>query len=454
MSKTRRLFGTDGIRGLANKDPITPDTLMHVAMAVAKIFGHQNHRNTVLIGKDTRLSGYMIESALTSGFVSMGMDVGLLGPIPTPAVAMLTRSMRADLGVMISASHNPYEDNGVKFFGPDGVKLSDDQEIEIEEILNQRIHTFASPQEIGKVRRLDDAGGRYIEFVKGTLPRHMRLDGIKIVIDCANGAAYKVAPKVLWELGATLIQIGITPNGININADCGATSTDLMAKTVLEHGADLGISLDGDADRLIMVDERGKVISGDQLMAILACSMQQKGLLKHNTVVATQMSNLGFERFLTEQSIKLIRTNVGDRYVIEAMQQQGYTLGGEQSGHLILSDYGSTGDGLLSALQILRIYLEQQKPFSDLANNFQSVPQLLRNIRLSDHNVINHPKVMAAIKEARTHLEACDGRLLVRFSGTEPLLRLMGESDDMAHLTQVIEGLAQIITKVSLKSLA
>lgn len=452
MSKTRRLFGTDGIRGLANKGAITPEMIMRIAMAVAQKFGHQQHRNTVLIGKDTRLSGYMIESALTSGFVSMGMDVGLLGPIPTPAVAMLTRSMRADLGVMISASHNPFEDNGVKFFGPDGYKLSDEQEIEIEETLTHRGHVLASPKEIGKVRRLDDAGGRYIEFTKSTLPRHMRLDGIKIVIDCANGAGYKVAPKVLWELGATLIQIGIMPDGININADCGATSTNLVAQTVLEHGADLGISLDGDADRLIMVDEKGNIISGDQLMAILAHSMQQKGLLKHNTVVATQMSNLGFERFLTEQSINLIRTNVGDRYVIEAMRQHGYTLGGEQSGHLILSDYGATGDGLLSALQILRVYLEQQKPFSEIANKFKLVPQLLKNIRLSDHNVINHPKVMAAIEEARSQLESCQGRLLVRFSGTEPLLRLMGESDDMARLTQIIEELAKIIKEESKKS--
>lgn len=450
MSKTRKLFGTDGIRGLANKEPITPDMMMRVAMAAAHKFGHQHHRNTVLIGKDTRLSCYMIENSLAAGFASMGMDVDLLGPLPTPGVAMLTRSMRADLGVMISASHNPYEDNGVKFFGPDGHKLTDTQEFEIEEILAQEMNNLSTPKEMGKVRRLGDASGRYVEFVKATLPRHMRLDGIKIVIDCAHGAAYKVAPTVLWELGATLIQIGVTPDGMNINANCGATSTKLLTETVLQHGADLGISLDGDADRLIMVDEKGNVASGDQLMSILAQSMHQKGTLKHNTVVATQMSNLGFERFLNQQAIKLIRTNVGDRYVIKEMQKYGYTLGGEQSGHLILSDYSSTGDGLLSALQILRIYREQQKPFSELAHTFESVPQLLRNVRLNDRKVISHPKIVTAIDDAHQQLASYHGRLLVRFSGTEPLLRLMGEADDMTQLTQVIDDLEKTILEVSL----
>ena len=449
MSKTRKFFGTDGIRGLANKEPITPNMMMRVAMAAAQKFGHQHHRNTVVIGKDTRLSCYMIENALAAGFVSMGMDVDLLGPIPTPGVAILTRSMRADLGVMISASHNLYEDNGVKFFGPDGYKLTDAQELEIEEVLDQGINNLSAPKEMGKVRRLGDASGRYIEFVKSTLPRQLRLDGIKIVIDCAHGAAYKVAPTVLWELGADLIQIGVTPNGMNINANCGATSTKLLTEAVLQHNADLGISLDGDADRLIMVDEKGNVASGDQLMAILAQSMHQKSILKHNTVVATQMSNLGFERFLNQKKIKLVRTDVGDRYVIREMQEHGYTLGGEQSGHLILSDYSSTGDGLLSALQILRIYCEQQRPFSELAHTFEAVPQLLRNIRLSDRNVINHPKIVTAIEDAHQQLISHQGRLLVRFSGTEPLLRLMGESDDMAQLTQIIDDLAKRILELS-----
>lgn len=449
MVKIRHLFGTDGIRGRANKAPITPDFMMKVAMATASKFGHNNHRNTVLIGKDTRLSGYMIETALAAGFVAMGMDVSLLGPIPTPGVAMLTRSMRADLGVMISASHNPYQDNGVKFFGPDGYKLTDAQEMEIESLLTTSIdHMAAEPQEIGKVHHLGDTVGRYIEFVKSTLPRQMRLDGIRIVIDCANGAAYKVAPQVLWELGATVIQIGVQPTGTNINAGCGATSPKLMAETVVNSKAHLGISLDGDADRLIMADEQGNIVSGDQLMAVLARSMHQKGLLSHNTVVATHMSNLGFERFLNQQQIHLVRTAVGDRYVIEAMQQHGYTLGGEQSGHLILSDYNSTGDGLLSALQILQIYVEQQQPFSKLTAVFQPVPQLLRNVRVQDRSLLKHPDIVTAIEQAQHLLEQQQGRLLVRFSGTEPLLRLMGEADDIKHLTQVIDNLEQaIITK-------
>lgn len=450
MSKLRRLFGTDGIRGLANKDPITPSMMMQVAMAVAQKFGHTNHRNTVLIGKDTRLSGYMIEHALTAGFVAMGMDVRLLGPIPTPGVSVLTRSMRAEIGVMISASHNLYEDNGVKFFGPDGLKLSDEQELEIEEILNHTINSLSAPHAVGKVKRLEDAGGRYIEFVKSTLPRQLRLEGIKIVIDCAHGAAYTVAPKILWELGATVIPIGVTPNGTNINAECGATSPNLMAKTVLEHGAHLGISLDGDADRLIMADEKGNVISGDQLMAILALCMSQNGTLHHNTLVATQMSNLGLERFLNSQGINLIRTNVGDRYVIEAMKREGYTLGGEQSGHLILSEYGPTGDGLMAALQILRIYIEQQKPFSVLANCFKPLPQVLRNLRLSDRALIQKPSIQTALKTAESLLSSRQGRLFVRFSGTEPLLRIMGEADEMPFLTQVIEDLSQRIKEEAL----
>ncbi|WP_032112789.1 phosphoglucosamine mutase [Candidatus Paracaedibacter symbiosus] len=449
MLSTRQLFGTDGIRGLANKAPITPEMMLQVAMAVAAKFCDKNHRHTAIIGKDTRLSGYMIETSLTAGFVAMGMDVSLLGPIPTPSVAMLTRSMRADLGVMISASHNLFEDNGVKFFGPDGYKLSDATEFEIEAILNKGQYDVALPHDIGKVRRLDDAGGRYVEFVKSTLPRQLRLDGIKIVIDCANGAAYKVAPQILWELGATLIHIGTQPDGTNINAGCGATSPKLMAETVVKSKAHLGISLDGDADRLIMADEKGTIVSGDHLMAILAKSMHEQGLLTHNTVVATQMSNLGFERFLKGRGINLIRTDVGDRYVIEAMQQHGYTLGGEQSGHLILSDYSSTGDGLLSALQILRIFIERQKPFSELATVFSSVPQLLRNVRVSERELLNQTTIVNAIEVAKQKLETNQGRLLVRFSGTEPLLRLMGEADDLAALTKIIDDLEQVIVKAS-----
>lgn len=449
MSATRHLFGTDGIRGQANQAPITPSVMMQIAMATAKKFGQNNHHKTVLIGKDTRLSGYMIETALAAGFASMGMDVSLLGPIPTPGVAMLTRSMRAALGVMISASHNPYQDNGVKFFGPDGYKLTDAEELEIESLLTNPINDMAEPQEIGKVCRLEDTGGRYVEFVKSTLPRHMRLDGLKIVIDCANGAAYKVAPQVLWELGATVIEIGVQPTGTNINAGCGATSPNLMAETVVQSKAHLGISLDGDADRLIMADEHGNIVSGDQLMAVLAQSMHEKGLLHHNTVVATHMSNLGFERFLKQHQINLVRTAVGDRYVIEEMQQHGYALGGEQSGHLVLSEYSSTGDGLLSALQVLRIYVEQGKPFSELSAVFKPVPQLLRNVRVSDRGLLKHPKIVTAIEDAQSLLEMQQGRLLVRFSGTEPLLRLMGEADDMSHLTKVIDALEQVITKAS-----
>lgn len=447
MTITRQLFGTDGIRGLTNKHPITPDKMLHVAMAMAAKFRHDKHRNTVIIGKDTRLSGYMIETALTAGFVAMGMDVSLLGPIPTPGVAMLTRSMRADLGVMISASHNPFEDNGVKFFGPDGYKLSDQEECEVETLLTKGDYNPASPREIGKVRRLEDAHGRYLEFVKSSLPRQIRLDGIKIVIDCANGAAYKVAPQILQELGAILIPIGIQPDGTNINAGCGATAAGLMAKTVIESKAHLGISLDGDADRLIMADEKGNIISGDHLMAILAMSMQEKKLLAHNTVVATQMSNLGFERFLKGRGIELVRTAVGDRYVIETMQQYGYALGGEQSGHLILSDFSSTGDGLLAALQVLHIFMEQEKPFSQLAAIFEFVPQILRNVRVVDRALLSEPKIIAAIETARENLKMNQGRLLVRFSGTEPLLRLMGEADDMSYLKKTLDDLEHVIVK-------
>jgi len=439
---TRKLFGTDGIRGRANQEPMTAATALSVAMAAAQLFRRGEHRHRVVIGKDTRLSGYLLEPALTAGFIAQGMDVFLLGPLPTPAVAMLTKSLRADLGVMISASHNPYEDNGIKLFGPDGYKLSDELETKIEALMENGAGALPPSSELGKAARLDDAIGRYVEFVKGTSPNGLRLDGMRIVIDCANGAAYKVAPTVLWELGAEVISVAVNPDGKNINAHCGATHTDLMRETVLLHGADVGLALDGDADRLIMVDEKGQTIDGDQLMALIAQAWAKDGRLKGGSVVATVMSNLGMERFLKSIGVGLIRTPVGDRYVVEAMREKGCNLGGEQSGHMVLSDYSTTGDGLLAALQILAVVKEKAAPVSEACRLFTPVPQLLKNVQVS-RDVMNDPAFQKAMKVAEEKLNG-SGRLLVRKSGTEALVRVMAEGDDEKLVEQVVNDLAAL----------
>jgi phosphoglucosamine mutase len=427
----RKIFGTDGIRGLANAEPMTPETMLRLALAAGRRFTRGTHRHRVVIGKDTRLSGYMIEPALTAGFVAMGMDVTLLGPVPTPAVAMLTRSLRADLGVMISASHNPYADNGVKLFGPDGYKLSDTIEAEIERGMEAPADGFAPAAELGRARRLDDAEGRYIEFVKATFPKGLRLEGLKIVVDCANGAAYKVAPAVLWELGADVVPIARDPNGFNINDKCGATHPDTMQSAVVAHGAHLGIALDGDADRLIMVDEHGRLVDGDQLMAMIARGFARDGRLSGGGLVATIMSNLGLERFVEGQGLRLLRTKVGDRYVIERMRADGMNVGGEQSGHIILSDYATTGDGLVAALQILAETLQAQRPMSEVTRLFEPYPQLLRNVRYAREN--GDPLADAGVRRAIAGVEETlgrDGRLVIRASGTEPLIRVMAEAND------------------------
>ncbi|MCK4868977.1 MAG: phosphoglucosamine mutase, partial [Alphaproteobacteria bacterium] len=378
---TRKMFGTDGVRGLANKEPITPQTVLRLAMAVGQRFRRGDHRHLVVIGKDTRLSGYMLEPALTAGFVSMGMDVVLVGPLPTPAVAVMTRSLRADLGVVISASHNPYFDNGIKLFGPDGYKLSDDEEAAIEQLMDSPDLEPAESGDLGRARRLDDAQGRYIEYVKQTFPRGLRLDGLRIVVDCANGAAYKVAPTVLWELGADVVSIGVEPDGTNINRNCGATAPETLSERVVATGADLGLALDGDADRVIICDEHGAIVDGDQLMALMATRWAANGMLKGGTLVATVMSNLGLERYLQGQGLALHRTDVGDRYVVEAMRAGGWNLGGEQSGHIVMTDYATTGDGLIAGLQFMAAMVETGKPASELTQSFETVPQMLKNVR-------------------------------------------------------------------------
>jgi phosphoglucosamine mutase len=379
---TRKFFGTDGIRGLTNSDPMTAQMALCVGMAAGEHFLRGDHRHRVVIGKDTRLSGYMMESAMVAGFTSVGMDVVLLGPMPTPAVAMLTRSMRADLGVMISASHNPYADNGIKLFGPDGYKLSDDDERAIEKRL-EKGPKLAKPGEIGRARRIDDARGRYVQFAKDTFPERLRLDGLKVVIDCANGAAYHVAPEALWELGAEVIPLGVKPNGLNINENCGSTHPELLQETVVASGADIGLALDGDADRLIVTDEKGQMVDGDQLMALIALGMQGRGELTGDAVVATVMSNLGLERRLKEAGLNLVRTKVGDRYVLEEMRKSGCNVGGEQSGHIILTDHATTGDGLVAGLQVLAALVEAKAPASELLRQFEPLPQLLKNVRFN-----------------------------------------------------------------------
>ncbi len=440
----RIYFGTDGIRGQANCEPMTAETMLRVAQAAAAVFQRGNHRHRVVIGKDTRLSGYMLEPALTTGFVSMGMDVILLGPLPTPAVAMLTTSLRADLGVMISASHNLYQDNGVKFFGPDGYKLSDAIEAEIEALMGapEKLRPAASAA-LGRASRLDDALGRYVEWVKGTFPRGLRLDGLKIVVDCAHGAAYRTAPTVLWELGAQVIPIGVNPDGTNINDHCGATAPQWLQGMVQEHKADLGLALDGDADRLIVADENGRRIDGDQLMALIAADWAQQGMLRGGAVVATVMSNLGLERFLQRQGIGLRRTPVGDRYVVEEMRRSGCNLGGEQSGHILLSDFATSGDGLIAALQMLAIVQRRGLPASEVLNVFAPLPQILQNVQVAPEVLVT-PKVVQAIAAAEKTLNG-HGRLLIRRSGTEPVVRVMAEGDDEALVRSLVEELCLTI---------
>jgi phosphoglucosamine mutase len=444
---TRKLFGTDGIRGTANSEPMTAETALKVAMAAGRRLRRGDHRHVVVIGKDTRLSGYMVEPALTAGFIAMGMDVVLIGPLPTPAIAMLTRSLRADLGVMISASHNPFEDNGIKLFGPDGYKLSDEIEAAIEAHLDQTAGGRVAPHELGRAKRLDDAGGRYIEFVKNSFPKRLRLDGLKVVIDCAHGAAYKVAPTVLWELGAEVVPLGVSPDGLNINRDSGTMATAAMQRAVVEHHAHLGIALDGDADRLLVADESGRLLDGDQLMALIALQWHRSGRLASGGVVATVMSNLGLERHLGGHGIKLTRTVVGDRYVVEAMRRLGSNLGGEQSGHIILGDFSTTGDGLMAALQVLAAIVETGAPASGVCNVFAPVPQLLRNIRYSGGAPLEAAPVKAAIRDGERRLGTA-GRLLVRKSGTEPLIRIMAECEDEALVLAVVDEIAAAVLAV------
>ena len=449
MSPKRRLFGTDGIRGTANTDPMTAGTALRLGQAAGLMLTRGQHRHRVVIGKDTRLSGYMIEPALTAGFIGAGMDVVLLGPLPTPAIAMLTRNLRADLGVMISASHNPYEDNGIKLFGPDGFKLSDETEAGIEAAMDgSLLGRLATPAKLGRASRLEDAGGRYIEAAKSTFPRGMRLDGLKIVIDCANGAAYRVAPAVLWELGAEVIRVGVEPDGFNINRDCGSTVPQFLCSQVLKHGAHVGLALDGDADRLIMSDEKGQIIDGDQVLGLIARSFHANGRLTGGGVVATVMSNLGLERHLEAANLTLHRTNVGDRYVVEKMRAAGINVGGEQSGHMILSDYATTGDGLLAALQVLAVLIEDGRPASDVCRVFTPYPQHLKNVRYSGDSPLDKPSVQAAIADAEALLET-SGRLLIRKSGTEPLIRVMAEGQDEAQVLAIVDALVAEIAAVA-----
>lgn len=437
----RNFFGTDGVRGEANTYPMTAETALRIGAAVGRYFrndGMNNHR--VVIGKDTRLSGYMFENALTAGLTSTGMNVLLLGPVPTPAVGLLTNSMRADLGVMISASHNPAKDNGIKFFGPDGFKLSDEAEHEIEALIKNGVEPV-QPVNIGRAKRIDDGRFRYIERIKTSVPSAEALRGIKVVIDCANGAAHKAAPEALWEMGADVIEIGTSPNGLNINDGVGSTHPEACAKAVLENGADVGISLDGDADRVMIIDEKGQVADGDQIMALLAARWADQGRLKGGALVATVMSNLGLERFLNDRGLQLVRTAVGDRYVVEAMRRGGYNLGGEQSGHIVMTDYATTGDGLLAGLQFLAAMVETGKPASELTRSFETVPQLLKNVKYSNGQT---PLEAASVKEVIAAAEASlngNGRLLIRKSGTEPLVRVMAESEDAALLERTVNDI-------------
>ena len=444
---TRKFFGTDGIRGRTNTAPMTAEIAMKVGMAAGTYFMRGDHRHRVVIGKDTRLSGYMMENALVAGFTSVGMDVVQFGPLPTPAVAMLTQSMRADLGVMISASHNPYQDNGIKLFGPDGYKLSDAAEAEIEALLDSDV-ALVDAEHIGRARRVEDARGRYIHHAKSTFPKHLRLDGLKIAVDCANGAAYQVAPAALWELGAEVVSIGVDPNGKNINDKCGSTSPALLQETVVASGAHIGIALDGDADRLIIVDEKGRVVDGDQLMALMGVSWARSGMLTSGGIVATVMSNLGLERYLSGEGLTLERTQVGDRYVLEKMRRDGFNVGGEQSGHIILSDYATTGDGLIAALQVLAELVETGKPASELLHLFDPVPQLLKNVRFAGGRPLEDRRVKVAIADAEAELNG-SGRLVIRPSGTEPLIRVMAEGDDAGQVTRLVDMICDAVKEAA-----
>ncbi len=441
---SRKYFGTDGVRGLANTAPMDPQTIMRCGMAAGSLFSN-GHRPRVVIGKDTRLSGYMVEQALTAGFLSVGMDVFLFGPLPTPAVAMLTRSLRADLGVMLSASHNPYHDNGIKFFGPDGYKLSDEQELRIEELMDSDVSKLAAaPDRLGRAKRIEDAQARYIEFAKRTLPRALRLDGLRVVIDCANGAAYRVAPEVLWELGAEVITIGAEPDGFNINDKCGSTAPQRMCEKVREMRADIGIALDGDADRVVIADEKGRLVDGDQLLGLIATYLLEKGQLAGGGVVATVMSNLGLERYLEGFGLKLERTKVGDRYVMERMREGGYNVGGEQSGHIILTDHTTTGDGLIAALQVLAVVVTKGRRVSEICHVFDPVPQILENVRYSGSAPLEDPAVREAMARAEAMLEG-SGRLVIRPSGTEPVIRVMAEGDDEELVRRAVAEITEAL---------
>jgi phosphoglucosamine mutase len=446
---SRRYFGTDGIRGLANRLPMTSEIALKVGMAAGKLFSNGAHRHRVVIGKDTRLSGYMIESALMSGFTAVGMDVFLLGPMPTPAVAMLTRSLRADLGVMISASHNPYADNGIKLFDRDGYKLSDDAESDIETLMEAPTEDLLAPADrIGRAKRVESAQERYIEFAKRTLGRNIRLNDLRVVIDCANGAGYQVAPDALWELGAEVIKIGVEPNGHNINHKCGSTAPEALCDKVREIRADIGIALDGDADRVVIVDEKGSIVDGDQIMGVIADSWHRRGKLAAGGVVATVMSNLGLERYLKDLGLALVRTPVGDRYVVEHMRKHGYNVGGEQSGHIVLSDFTTTGDGLVTALQVLSVVVGTGKPVSEVCKRFEPLPQVLENVRYANGAPLDHDAVRQAVDAGLKRLGS-QGRLVIRPSGTEPVIRVMGEGDDEHLVHQVVGEIVAAVRKVA-----
>ncbi|WP_339078031.1 phosphoglucosamine mutase [Acetobacter sp. AC2005] len=445
MSRMKRFFGTDGIRGTANVAPMTVEVAQKLGQAAGLHFKRGDHRHSVLLGKDTRLSGYMIESAMVAGFLSAGMDVTLVGPLPTPAIAMLTRSLRADLGVMISASHNPFGDNGIKLFGPDGFKLSDQDETEIEALMEKDLTAYlATPEHIGRASRLNDAAGRYIESAKASFPRKLRLDGMKIVIDCANGSAYRVAPTALWELGAEVIRIGCEPNGVNINEKCGSTHPEALCAAVVKHQADLGIALDGDADRVLIADETGRLIDGDQILALIAQSWAREGRMVGNAVVATVMSNMGLERFLENQGLSLERTAVGDRYVVERMLERQANIGGEQSGHMVLTDFATTGDGLIAALQILAVLVQDGRPASEVCRLFQPFPQKLKNVRYKGACPLDMDEVKTRQADVERKL-AGRGRLVLRKSGTEPLVRVMAEAEDAQLVDEVVDQMCDVL---------
>jgi phosphoglucosamine mutase len=446
---TQRYFGTDGIRGQANRPPMTSEIALKVGMAAGKYITDGSHRHRVVIGKDTRLSGYMIESALMSGFTAVGMDVFLLGPMPTPAVAMLTRSLRADLGVMISASHNPFDDNGVKIFDRDGYKLSDEAERQIEKLMDTpSSELLVAPERIGRAKRIDSAQERYVEYAKRTLPRNIGLNGLRVVIDCANGAGYEVSPDALWELGAEVIKIGVEPNGLNINLKCGSTSPETLGDKVREMRADIGIALDGDADRVVIVDEKGRIVDGDQIMCVIAESWHKSGRLHGGGVVATVMSNLGMERYLDGLGLTLPRTPVGDRHVVEYMRKNGYNIGGEQSGHIVLSDFGTTGDGLVAALQVLAVVVATGKPVGEVCTRFQRLPQILQNVKYVNGSPLEQAEVRKAIDSGKERLGA-QGRLVIRPSGTERVIRVMGEGDDERLLQQVVGEISEAVRKAA-----